>query len=97
MPLGRGEVDEPPLGDEVDAPAVGQRELVDEGARLARLDRELAQRADLDLDVEVPRVARGSRRPSSRSMCARAITFLSPVAVQKMSPTRGRASIGSTS
>ena len=56
MALGRREVHEPPLADEVDAPAVRHRELVDERACLARLDREVAERADLDLDVEVARV-----------------------------------------
>ena len=57
MPLGRGEVDEPAVGDEVDAIAVRERELLDELARVLVLGGEVAQRRDLDLDVEVARVA----------------------------------------
>ena len=53
VPLGGGEVDEPALGEQVDRAAVGERELLDELARLARLGRERAQRRDVDLDVEV--------------------------------------------
>ena len=56
MALGGGEVDEPAVGDEVEAPSVGERELLDELARAPRLDRHLPQRRDLDLDVEVARV-----------------------------------------
>ena len=56
MALGGGEIDEPAVADEVEPPAVGQRELVDERARLAGLDGEVAERPDLDLDVEVARV-----------------------------------------
>jgi len=39
MALGRGEVDEPPVGDEVEAPPVGERELLHELPRAPRLDR----------------------------------------------------------
>src|SRR5438876_468606 len=53
MPLGRGEVDEPAVGDEVEAAAVGERELLDELPRLLGVDSHVAQRRDLDLDVEV--------------------------------------------
>ena len=53
MALGGGEVDEPAVGDEVEPPPVGERELLDELARLARLRRERLQRRDVDLDVEV--------------------------------------------
>ena len=40
MPLGDGEVDEPPVGEQVDPAAVRERELLDELARLARLGRQ---------------------------------------------------------
>ena len=86
MALGGGEVDEPAVGEQVDPAAVRERELLDELARLARLGRERAQRRDLDLDVEVARVGE-DRAVLHRARCARAaITCLSPVAVQKMSP-----------
>ena len=57
MALGGGDVDEPALGEQEDPPAVGELELLDEVARLARLGGERAQRRDVDLDVEVARVA----------------------------------------
>ena len=69
--FGGRDVDEPAVGEQVDAPAVGERELLDELPRLARLDGERPQRRDVDLDVEVARVRRGSRRPSSAAMCSR--------------------------
>ncbi len=53
MALGGGEIDEPPVGNQVEAPPVGERELLDELPRLPRLDGHVAQRRDLDLDVEV--------------------------------------------
>ena len=56
MPLGRGEVDEPAVGDEVEAPPVGERELLDELAGAPLLDRHFAQGRDLNLDIEVTRV-----------------------------------------
>ena len=40
MALGRGEVDEPAVGEQVEPAAVGEHELLDELARLARLGRE---------------------------------------------------------
>src|SRR2546423_1650137 len=51
------EIHEAPVGDEVDPAAVGELVLLDELARVAGLDGERTQRRDLDLDVEVPRVA----------------------------------------
>src|SRR5438477_1879439 len=56
MPFGRREVDEPSVGDEVQAPPIGEGELLHELACLPGLDGHLAQRGDLDLDVEVARV-----------------------------------------
>ena len=53
VPFGSGEVDEPALADQVDAPSVGELELLDLGAGLTRRDRQLAEGLDLDLDVEV--------------------------------------------
>ena len=58
-----------PFADQVQAPAVRERELVDEGPGLARLDREVTERADLDLDVEVARV-REDRPVLHPSPCA---------------------------
>ena len=93
MALGGREVDEPAVGDQVDAAAVGERELLDELARHARLARERTQRRDLDLDVEVARV-REDRAVLHQLDSARAVmTFLSPVAVQKMSPISAAFSI----
>ena len=77
-------------------PAVGERELLGELPRLARLDRERAQRRDVDLDVEVAGVAE-DRAVLHLPMCSRAITCLSPVAVQKMSPIFAASAIGITS
>ena len=56
MALGRREVDEPALGQEVHLAPVRERELLDERPRLPRLGRERPERRDVDLDVEVPRV-----------------------------------------
>ena len=56
MALGRGEIDQPAVCDQIQAPAAGHRELVHQSTRLAGFDREVAERSDLDLDVEVPGV-----------------------------------------
>ena len=56
MALRRREVHEPPIGDQIQPAAVLELELLDVLPRLPRFDGERAQRRDLDLDVEVPRV-----------------------------------------
>ena len=86
MPLGGGEVHQPAVGEQVEPPSVGERELLDELARLARLGRERTQRRDVDLDVEVAGVREDRAVLHPLHVLARAITRLSPVAVQKMSP-----------
>src|SRR3954469_24560095 len=53
VPFGCRQVDEAAVGDEVEAAAVGHRELLDELACNPRLARKRAKRPDLDLDVEV--------------------------------------------
>src|SRR5215217_8206755 len=53
MALGRAEVHEPPVGDEVDAPPVLEAELLDQRSSRAGLDGHLPECRDLDLDVEV--------------------------------------------
>src|SRR3954469_7475134 len=53
MTLRSRDVDEPALCEGKGAPAVLEFELLDEVARLTRLDGELAQRRDVDFDVEV--------------------------------------------
>src|SRR4029453_15382373 len=50
------EIDQPSVGDEIDAPAVVQAELLHERPRGTGLDRELPERRDVDLDVEVTSV-----------------------------------------
>ena len=57
MALRGRDVHEPPLGEQEEAASVVHRELLDELARLARLDGERAKRRDVDLDVEVAGVA----------------------------------------
>src|SRR3954453_4111828 len=57
MALGGGQVDEPAVRDQVDAPPVVEPELLDELARLPRLLGQRAQAGDVDLDVEVPGIA----------------------------------------
>ncbi len=71
VPLGGGEVDEPALADQVEPAAVGQRELVDELARLARLDGERRAAPAISIStLKWPVLARIA--PSFiRSMCAR--------------------------
>src|SRR5439155_17100161 len=56
VPFRGRQVHEPAVRDEVEAPSVLERELVDERPRLPRLSRELLERRDVDLDVEVPGV-----------------------------------------
>ena len=51
--LGRRQVDQPAFGQQVDAAAVGHGVLLDELAHRALLHRELLERRDVDLDVEV--------------------------------------------
>ena len=53
MALGGGEVDEPAVRDEVEAPSVGERELLHELARAPRLDCHLPQSRGLDLDDDL--------------------------------------------
>ena len=57
MPFGGGQVDQAALAQNIDAAAVAQRELLDELARRAARRRRFAQRFQIDLDVEVARVA----------------------------------------
>ena len=57
VPLGGAQVDQPPLGQQVDAAPVGERELLDILAHGAPLDGQRRQRRDVDLDVEMARVA----------------------------------------
>ena len=70
MPFGGREVDEPALADQVDAASVRELELLDLGTRLACGNSELAQRRDLDLDVEVAGV--GEDRPVLQPLDGRA-------------------------
>ena len=65
MPFGRGQVHEPSIGEDADLPAVVQLVLLDELARLRGADREIPDRVEIELVVEVPRVGRRLRRPSS--------------------------------
>ena len=51
--LGRRQVDQAAVGEQVDAAAVRHGVLLDELAHRALLDRELLERRDVDLDVEV--------------------------------------------
>src|SRR2546422_5091104 len=56
VPLRGGEIHEAALAEDDDAPAVPQRELLDERPQLAPTRRLLAQRPQIDLVVEVARV-----------------------------------------
>ena len=53
MALGGGQVDQPALAQQEEAPAVRQPELLDEGPHLSPSFGHLLQRRDVDLDVEV--------------------------------------------
>ncbi len=51
------DVDEPPLGEQEDEPAVLELELLNHVPRLACFDREVPQRRNVDFDIEVAGVA----------------------------------------
>ena len=57
MPLGGGQIDQPALAQHIYAPPVPQGELFDILADLAPGRRHLAQRFEVDLDIEVAGVA----------------------------------------